>query len=284
MFGRVSVLLDELAPASGAFACAREWAERLHKPLQTIDLPKRATEYGTFSSAVPVVPWHQDGRRIDCGETADVSAGARSGSSKSDARSRTDVAPATEKFDSEHGPGPADLWVFGRSLPNGLQTNFMRSARAGTSLLTCPDQWEPLSRLLVLHENGDDGPFVRSAVRLCTSLGAQPIVLTVARSERIALIREQRLREALNGQGLDCDFDQLAGFGMGSAALRGACWRRCQVVVVRRRPGRSWWPWGRGETLEQLTTYPSPFAFLALPEGGLLEPAPVSGVAEGKRS
>jgi hypothetical protein len=156
---------------------------------------------------------------------------------------------------------------------------FPQSDGEGLSLLACPEEWQPLSRLLVLHEDGDaDGGFLRSAIRLGIALQGRPIVLTVARTERGASRRGWHMREALTHDGLDCDFDQLAGVGVGPAALHVACWRQCQVVVVKRRRGRWWRPWRRGDSLAQLAASPSSLALLALPEQGL--PLPTQHLGE----
>jgi hypothetical protein len=186
-----------------------------------------------------------------------------------------------------------DLVVFDRHLLRGVTSTLLQKlGRQEACLLACPEQWQPLSRLLVIHEDGDaDGAFLRSAVRLGLALQARPIVLTVARTERGAFRRGWEMREALTHDGLDCDFDQLAGVGVGPATLHVACWRQCQVVVVKRRSGRWWWPWRRGDSLAQLTASPSSLAFLALPQDGVPDlPSPARrdsaaapGLASGSR-
>jgi hypothetical protein len=165
----------------------------------------------------------------------------------------------------------AALHVFGRTLPEDMRAEFLNcSPRHETPRLVCPDQWQPLSRMLVVHQdNQTDERFTGGAIRLCESLGARPIVLTVSHSERDVFARSQALQEALAGQGLNCEFDQFAGPDAAAAVQRVACWRRCQVVVLKRHTRRWLWPWRSADLLAQLTGLPGPLAFLVLPEEGL---------------
>jgi K+-sensing histidine kinase KdpD len=123
--------------------------------------------------------------------------------------------------------------------------------------------------MLLVHEhNQSDDTFIQSAIQLCHALGARPIVLTIARSERDAIIRGRALQKSLAAQGLSSEFDQFVGPGPAPAVLRIAAWRRCQVIVLRQPAQRGWWPWGRADLVNQLTAERSSVAFLVLPEEG----------------
>jgi len=234
MFGRVSVWLDERAPARGALAYAQEWADRLRRPLRLFNPAGQPAE-----SAPARPPQDRGGTAL--------------------------AAPAAVTVAAEADPECGDLCVFGRSLPKDLRTSLLdRSLRQGAALLVCPDEWHPLSRALVLHEDDGDESFLRTAARLCGSLQSRAVVLTVAHSDRDAAQRGQRAQEVLADAGPVCGFDELTGLDASSAVLHVASWRHCQVVLLRRRSGRRWWPWS-GDTLERLTAHPSPLAFLALP-------------------
>ena len=90
--------------------------------------------------------------------------------------------------------------------------------------------------------------------------------------ERDVLRRGQAIQESLTEQGLTCEFDQFAGPAPVQAVLRIAAWRRCQVVVLKRRQRRWRWPWRGVDLAEQLPAQPSPLTFLVLPTEGLSLP------------
>jgi hypothetical protein len=270
MFNRVSVCLDELAPTRGAFLHAREWAERLRVALFLHD-PRIPLSANVLAGTAPILELQQR-EPTDRSLVAVAPNGSRPPSSTP--FSRAVESAATEESLLDPGPGAGTLSVFGRSLTNDLREGFLRpSGRKETPRLLCPEEWQPLSRMLVVHEeSGADEPFIRAAIRLCDALEARPIVLTVSRSERVALRREEAIRGALIGHGLHCEFAQFAGPDMGAAVLRVASWRRCQVIVLKERSHRSWWPWRGPDMLEQLMARPGSLAFLVLPEEGLPDP------------
>ena len=261
-FNRVSVWLDAPAPTGAAFAFAREWAERLRRPLHP--LPS-LNKWSVASGQWPVRPnkWSVASGQWPVKTEEDGKEQEPLGSSVF-----TGPWPLISDWPliSEETAAP-DLHVFGRSLPKRSRADIVRrAARDRAAFLNCPDEWQPLARALVLHDESDSaGSFLSDAVRTCAALQVRTVVLTVARSDRVARHRREQAQKILAAQGRDCVFDQFAGLSVRPAVHLLACWRRCQVVVLQRRPERLWWPLRSGDTLEQLTARPSPLAFLALP-------------------
>ena len=85
MFGRVSVCLDGMAPARGVFAFAREWAERLRRPLRLYDL-----------------------------------SGGLAGTAAAQQANGRDGPPDAPETPPAPDLGRGDLCVFGQSLPKNL--------------------------------------------------------------------------------------------------------------------------------------------------------------------
>ena len=236
MFDRISVWQGERNPSDGALAYGREWAERLRCPCHAIDSLAGAT-------AQPAA----------VGQRQERNGGAA-------------VAVATAAPPSAETEG-GELCVVGQSLAKELRGPlFSRSARPGSALLVCPNEWHATSRALVLNEDDGDESFLRTAARLCERLQSRAVVLSVARSDRDAARRGRQAAEVLGGFELDCAFDELIGLKTDAAVLHVAGWRRCQVVMLKRRPGRRWWPWPSSNTFELLTAHPSSLAVFALPE------------------
>jgi hypothetical protein len=149
------------------------------------------------------------------------------------------------------------------------------------AVLVCPDHWTELSRVLVLHEDRPhQESFLASALDLCRHFQARPIILTVARSERRASLRQHFLQEVLADSGTECEFDMMVGGEVRLAVARIARWRRCPLVMMERQTAPPWWRWWQGGTAEDLLGLPNGFAFLALPGINVLVNAPAAG---GKR-
>src|SRR5207248_8571615 len=97
--------------------------------------------------------------------------------------------------------GSDELCIFGDALPSKVKTCLLRRSlqTACANILVCPRAWQPVVRVLIVHERRDaDNPFLEGAARLCEALHATPVVLTVARSQTEALVRERRARAALS--------------------------------------------------------------------------------------
>jgi hypothetical protein len=128
-----------------------------------------------------------------------------------------------------------------------------------------------LARVLILHEDQphQEG-FLASAIALCTRFQARPIILTVARSERRALLRQHFLQEVLADSATECDFDMLVGAEVRLAVTQVARWRRCHLIMVERHAAPPWWRWWQSDTAEKLLGLGNDFSYLALPGSNVL--------------
>jgi hypothetical protein len=128
--------------------------------------------------------------------------------------------------------------------------------------------------LLVDQESDGDGGFLPQAAALCQGLGAEPIVLTVARSERAAQARQEAARAALGQRGLKACFDFLVSAEARAAAVCIARWRQCQLVVVPRQVRSPWWRWLRGPRIDPVTSVTEFTSFLSLPRSAMSDDTP----------
>jgi hypothetical protein len=248
---QVSVWLDESAPAGGAFAHALEWAALLGLPLQGVAAPgaRRPPAGPEADDALP-----------GCGAAC-----ARRGV----AWSGRGTSPTARGVDALLGPDA--LCVFGHSLPATLKGELLRRSNPRTAALVCPSSWEPLKRVLILHQDrGPDSPFLGTAAALCRAFQAEPVVLTVAASEADAQRRQEAARGILAAQRLIADFDFVVGFDVRTAVLQAACWRRCPHVFVEKQQVAPWRRWLSGDPLGWLMGRSECLTFLALPDQAVL--------------
>jgi hypothetical protein len=159
---------------------------------------------------------------------------------------------------------PHDLLIFGRSLPSSLKKELFRQT---TTMLVCPDQWMPASRMLIVDQGrAPIKRFLGRTAELARALGVEPIVLTVARTEREARQNQQAAREVLTELRLSGDFDFVVGFEVRTAVATVARWRHAQLIAMERSTGPAWWRWVRGDSVQQFADVFEVFSFLALPE------------------
>jgi hypothetical protein len=172
---------------------------------------------------------------------------------------------------------PGTLLMLGSALPEAQRKVFLsqKLRDSGVAVLLCPDIARPCTRVLLLNDDSaSQEGFLAAGVALCRELGARPVVLTVARSERLARQRQQAAQEALAGSGLGCDFDLIIGAEIRAAVGQVARWRRCQAIVVERRSAPPWWRWWRGGTADKLMGLADIFALLIIPGAGMLDSTP----------
>jgi hypothetical protein len=259
---QVSVWLDELAPQHGAFTHALEWASRLALPLHGVT----ATPGGWGGR---MVDYHRaEGEGPGRTERLEACATACARRSVSWNASRWQGPPAdwVKQF-----LRPAELCVFGDALPPRLKDELLRGSlrRRDVAILLCPRPWEPVSRVLVLHEHRDPGNrFLDAAARLCQAFDVTPVVLTVARTEREARLRQDLAEERFATRRRPADFDFIVGCEVRTAVAWAARWRRCSHVVLERESAPPWWPRLRGDTLQRLLGLSDALTVLALPGAG----------------
>jgi hypothetical protein len=270
IFRRLVVLLDRPDPARGAFAHALDWACQLKLPLHGIifQATKGETAQGPGDqkalqgAAAPHQPL--TGVANPEGMAACAACGQRG------------VPWETGSLEDRLFE-PGTLVMLGSALPEAQRKVFLsqKLRDSGVAVLLCPDIARPCTRVLLLNDDSATREgFLTTGVALCRDLGAWPVVLTVARSERRARQRQQAAQEVLAGSGLGCDFDLIIGAEIRVAVGQVARWRRCQVIAMEHRSDPPWWRWWHGETAEKLMGLADTFALLTIPGAGALDPTP----------
>jgi hypothetical protein len=239
IFRRITVLLDHSTPYRGAFAQALQWARRLRLPVHGVSLceQEKPAEFELVCDRFAL--------RWDLSQLSD---GAAFG--------------LNQEFE------PADLVVFGHSLPTPKQKDVFRTA-ARHATLVCPENYEPLSRMAIVDEGGGGSSrFLSQAAELAHCCRVAPTVLTVGRSEQMVRHQQESAREILAAFGLDADFDSIVGSETRGIAANVARWRRAQLIVMQGRCTAAWWRWLRGDAPERRLALFSAFSVLTLPEAG----------------
>jgi hypothetical protein len=253
----VSVWLDGLAPEGGTFAHALEWASRLGLPLRAV--VRRREEMAPGSAP------------------ADQLAACAAACARKGVPWDASACQGPPGFEADRFLRPDELAVVADTLPAALRNEVLgRVAQLPASpVLVCPRSWQPISRVLVLHEHPDSGQcFLESAAAVCRTLRVTSVVLTVARSEGEAWEGQRFAQEAFVAPGLATDFDLIAGWDVRTAVAAATRWRRCSHVLVQRRGPAPWWHWRRRETVQQLLGLSDSLTFLALPAAGQPIPPP----------
>jgi hypothetical protein len=169
---------------------------------------------------------------------------------------------------------PAELCVFGGELPAGLKDTLLRRAfrSAWTPALICPRSWQPVGRVLVLHQHRDPASrFLDAVAHVCRRFQVRPVVLTVARSDAEARLRQRFAEAALGAHDLAGEFDAVVGGDIAGAVSGVARWRRCAHVFLEKRP-EPWWRRLRGDTMGRLLALADSLTVLTWP--GTPSPAP----------
>jgi len=136
--------------------------------------------------------------------------------------------------------------------------------------MVCPPQWQPMSRVLIIHgEREGSLGYLDSAALLCSAFQVSPIVLTVARTDSRRERAMQQAEGTIAQRRLSAYFDFAAGYDLRKVVASIAHWRRCSHVFLARRRAIPWWRWLRGDMLQRLLALSNTLTFLALPEPGL---------------
>jgi hypothetical protein len=261
--GQVSVWLDELAP-EGAFAHALEWASQLRVPLQAVvgPTPERSLDESGNKE------FDRLAERLESCAAVCRSKGV---SWKTAIRCEKPMGRMEQLF------GPDRLGVFGSNLPLPLKEKLLRWAqRCGEGpVLIASLAWQPVSRVLVLHELfGPDDSFLDSVADLCRTFRASPVVLTVAGTEAKARQGQRRAQEDLAQHRLEADFDFLVGGDLRVGIPAVARWRQCSHVIVPQLHAAPWWRWFRRGIIGHLLRWPDSLSVLVLPPACPLSSAP----------
>jgi hypothetical protein len=253
----VAVWLDESAPESGAFRHALDWASRLGVSLRGVLADEQHRRLAT------------DRRSEATGKESSAFLAACQAACRS----------ARVPWEQSLCPGPVTqvvgrflqptaLGVFGSALAEGVKDALLRESLHGPTVpvLVCPQTWQPLERVLVLHQDGPAvASFLDAMAEVCGTLGVTPVVLTVARKERAALAGQQSAMAIWSARGYPADFDMLVGCKVQTAVTSVARWRRCSHVFVERGHTSPWWRWLRADSLGRLLELSDSFPFLVFP-------------------
>ena len=172
---------------------------------------------------------------------------------------------------------PENLLVFDEALPSASKKELTRVAcgKRVSAVLACPRTWVPLERVLVVDQAGSlNEPFLRNAMTLCGHLRAVPIVLTLAHSERAAILRREAICAALKDWGVEARLDFIVGARIGSAVTSVVRWRRCQLILTQAPARASWWHWRRQGKPWWPTSVPDSLGFLSLADTPAATDAP----------
>lgn len=248
MFHRVVVLLDHLSPQQGAFPHALDWARRFRLPIHGIAVPAELQSHSPDPATV-----HQACANMCARFQIDWEISSWQG------RAASDLQQVAR---------PEDLVVFGQALPHGRKKELLRQTFLGSApaVLLGSNTWSRPSRVLLVDDgNHPDGGFLVKAAEMSACLEAVTIVLTLARSERAARLRQEAAREALAICNVGADFDFMIGCETGAAVVSVARWRRCSVVVLEQHASTPWWRWSGGTAADWCVDLGDSLSFLALP-------------------
>jgi hypothetical protein len=248
-------VLDALAPERGAFAQALEWAGRFRLPVHALVRPGGGSAESQGDAAVM--------------ERCARACRSRAITWASCFRNETGALP----------PAWGDLVIVGAGHPAAEKRNWLRRSLRdrAPAVLFCRDDCQPWSRLLVVHDDCRHGStFLAAAVEICRRFQATPVILTVARSERLAWSRQREAVTALADRGVSCDYDIMVGSEIRTAVAQAARWRRCQGIMVERGAAPPWWRWWQGDRVDRLVGLAERFSFLAFPGGDTPETHQVS--------
>ena len=210
IFHRAIVLLDRLAPHQGAFPHALDWARQLRLVVQGVWVPELEPSPATMTETGEAVTREKGHVEQMCAGTC-----ARAGVCWEGFCGRRCLGEVLRKIAT-----PENLLVFDEALPSASKKELTRVAcgKRVSAVLACPRTWVPLERVLVVDQAGSlNEPFLRNAMTLCGHLRAVPIVLTLAHSERAAILRREAICAALKDWGVEARLDFIVGARIGSA-------------------------------------------------------------------
>jgi hypothetical protein len=274
IFHTAVVLLDDLGP-NGAFRHALDWARHLGVPLHGVRIPPRR-ENAAVADGDRRTPPTDGPARLDeawdgvpTPQEAALTRACAAACGRANVPWRLTRWPAHQADQLGDVVGRTDLLVVGQRLGSlGRTVVAEQLARLDSPpVLVCSDAWKPVSRILVLDEGqGAKADHLASGAAVARCFGAGIVVLTVARSERTARVRQQAARAAVARYRMTADFDLAVGTDVATAVAQVARWRRCSLVVHKRHSGRGWWFWPRQTATESLLGIGGDLALLTLPE------------------
>lgn len=123
-------------------------------------------------------------------------------------------------------------------------------ATAGPLELRLPGERRRFTRALVADLGLARGTgFLDLAAGLCRECRIWPVVLTVARTESDARLRQAQSEALFAAHGVRGDFDYAVSNDLYGAVVCAAKWRQCFHVLIERYPPTRWWHWLRRDSV-----------------------------------
>jgi hypothetical protein len=264
----VSVWLDDLS-SDGTFAEALEWASRLGLPLRAVVTPAQSPNHELHPPPVtPVVEKVKKWGNI-C---------AQRGVAMETSFCAGGIEAGIEQF-----LRPWGVCVFEENRSDPVREKLVTRCTRNEKVLSllAPPAHRAMTRILILqHQQNPSSSFLQSAVRLCLGLEVQPLILTMASSERQARLGQSFAAGVCSSLRVQANFDSLVAFDFRGAVKQIAAWRNCSHVIVERANdvslwqrlrGNGLWQHLQGDVFSELRSLAPSFALVGLPESLALE-------------
>jgi len=265
----VSVWLDDQSSDQGALPQSMDWAARLKLPLRVV-VTSRQFAYQPFQTEGDA-----DGSVLRDREPAPIIEKIKNWGI---ACSRRGITMETAFWVGETDVGiekflrPNGLCVFEDNRSDPVREQILARSRHNPELLLLltPPTFKPMSRVLIVNQDQDpNGIFLETAARFCQALEVQPLILTIASSERDALLKQRFAEGVYSSLHLQADFDFVVCHDARAAVNRVAQWRNCSHVFFERPKkvvGISLWQRRRGDIFAGLRSDSDHLTLLAIPE------------------
>jgi hypothetical protein len=167
------------------------------------------------------------------------------------------------------GADAQDVVIFGQYRSPAQKKTILRALQRdhAPTMLICPEDPSTLSRVLLLDQiNHAPDWLFRMAEQLGPFFSDGLVILTLAHSQRAGQLRQEEVRERLDGMDCEVDFDLLVSHDV--RAIRNvAGWRQCSLMVLQRAPQSLW---GRlwGDPIEDILNMSGLPPMLAFAHGG----------------
>ncbi len=159
--------------------------------------------------------------------------------------------------------GDSEFHRWGRTIPHGILDTLQ------SSMMIASPAHRDLQRLLVVdHEAEFRADYLDGVAGLCSRLGIEPVILTVADDEAAASRRQKLLAAVVAKHRLRGEFDLVLQSDLVDAVHLVAACRGCSHVVVENTPPRLRNCWWRRDPIDSLrkragdlgiVVYPRPF-------------------------
>lgn len=264
----ITVFLDSFAPVQIAFDHAIEWAKRLGVSVRVVSFPPETVSSGKdyqpingnlhtghFTTKIPFSDFINS-----CSESC-----KNLGVAWVHFQCKEPLAEGVKEFLKD-----TDLLVFDNSVaPELKKLTFQNLNRNQTSVLYCPQTWEPFSRVLVVNQPGDYSVyFLKAIAHICREFRVTPYLLTVARTEVAAMVHQSVAEDLLSCQGVPANCDYYVGDDVSKFISYVAELHHCSHVFIEQKNHVSWLNGQKWNTMERIINLSnsSSLSSLILPE------------------